>query len=1842
MTISLSDVLGANNTSQPFTPAKRDSPWGTRGSRSAQAPEPIRLPEGSMLPSDPEIRAGLTETAEKYKINPALLMALAHQESAYNPDAVGPSTKWGHARGMFQFLEDTAKGHGIDPMDWRQAADAAARDLAQQIATKGLDWAVAHHHGGSNPKQHGPKTAQYTREVLAKAQAIARELDIPFEIPEGQMPDAPKKSGGISLSDVLSAQADKPDFSNVQSGSSSLPAGEESILDTARRRARELVQDTGSLDVVTGLAKQGLERTIERGWEGLQNFLNRTTEEVTLSDDELRREWQKVKGTRAVTEYGLTYDQWAERNRTRRVTTTPFHQEEQEWIERLKTNPEDAYMLPKRLSHLRPVADDSRFAPANTLKGFTQRIIANHKNPIELFLQDSIPANVVTALFTLPEVERKKFDQLRAVTKALEVSTNPDQYSEEEQAQAEEILSADAANRDPSITRIWKELWQATKEDPSVLGLGVFEALAADPYLLAAPAGVGIQPIRAARVASGLRSTTIAGRASKIADRILDGSMTAAGINVAAGAASNIAESGEINTAEAKLNAAMGAVFGGTLAPIFMRSARARSKSLDAHRIEGTLEEALRDMAKADLEAEVQVDRLHQTPEEFELIENAMRREEWRKQQRFAELLGIRNRKEAEAWKAQRRREIREWFADNPEYADYQAYLAEERIARAAEEAKQLEARQRRAAEAAYGVSPEDLAAKRQRWQEEFDAAIEARNAARESDLVEAARAEDAARTAAAKLNAEELFYAQLSEDAPTIKQVEAKIRRRNDQLGRHKKKARELGQADPETLARLGVVAGGATAGFTLFPEDEKLAGSLLGGLAGLIAPAGGSVLSRLRQAGAISSDGQIIAALVKAGKMANKLDEAEIKARDNAWVDATRAGDQQAFKALYDAYMPTLTRYAKTFTENRESRLGLDAEDMAQMAMADFYNFITKNPDVELDKPVIAWLRTAAKNRAVDAIRSHEGATRKADVVNESQYYKEDLYEGDRGSGRSILDDSIDTNAIQERPASPEDIQARDELFDIIRQALDSMPEKHQQLFAMTKLDNYSIRDAAQQLGLTEANALQISKRVQDRIALAIKENRRRLGEEPSIADLQRARGQRGAASPEAMLKTGAVIGAATAAGTAGYFMSNGDIWKTVISAGLGGPALLALATGKMRGSKDFAKGNLRGINRVSAAIRGIDYRLKDLSPRLWGIAKEHGAAELREIRKFNDATASFNHIFHRLPKDIKPIVVKALSTRDRKIIDKILQEVGGDEFVKAFDSVRKKLDELEDQLVDLGLISKSEKDYFPFRVKDLEGLKRHLGIEAAAKIDEAIEKANKKMQAREGRNMTDIEEAIVLNKVLEPYIGKPLSAHTPGFAKARTIQVIDESLQPYYHDPIATLNSYGVQANKYIQRAKFFGKHLKKTKNDQGRMAVNVSESIGELTASMRNSGELSPDQAAELASMLQDRFNGGEMGSTELVQGAKDITNGSLLGNIYSAATQLGDLAMQAHQQGLVPTVKALRRLLFRDKIIDLKNFGLDEHLAHEFLSDNWTRRYANGSLKWSGFRAIDHLGKNFGLGAAVERMMIDARTPKGLLKLSDKFGREFPDLLKEAIPALKKGEVNEAVEVLAFSELTRTQPLTAWELPQFYHRMPNGRIVYQMQTFNLRVVNLVYEDAIRKLGSGKAKDIAAGAKALIGLSVVLGLQGVATDKIKDMLAGKPVELEPSEIPINTLESLGMSTYDYNRLADSGPAGLLQGRVPGIVRMSTSVWKEPERSMQFIPIVGKPAYNWSNIMLADNPDAARKDKRQGYWEQRRRRRMREQGYKMEITVPPSSEGGSRGSRGSRGGRGSRGSR
>ena len=67
----------------------------------------------------------IRQAANQYGVSPEALIAIAQLESNFNPSARNPSSSAG---GLFQFIDSTARGYGLqDRFDPRQASDAAAR-----------------------------------------------------------------------------------------------------------------------------------------------------------------------------------------------------------------------------------------------------------------------------------------------------------------------------------------------------------------------------------------------------------------------------------------------------------------------------------------------------------------------------------------------------------------------------------------------------------------------------------------------------------------------------------------------------------------------------------------------------------------------------------------------------------------------------------------------------------------------------------------------------------------------------------------------------------------------------------------------------------------------------------------------------------------------------------------------------------------------------------------------------------------------------------------------------------------------------------------------------------------------------------------------------------------------------------------------------------------------------------------------------------------------------------------------------------------------------------------------------------------------------------------------------------------------------------------------------------------------------------------------------------------------------------------------------------------------------------------------------------------------------------
>lgn len=133
----------------------------------AQRPQAQAVNTGGAVP----FQAEFLSASQKYGVPFNVLMGLAEQESSFNPTAVGVPTKYGRAKGLMQYIDSTASRMGINPYDPVQSIDAAARQLRERL-DKGysMQEAVQAHFGGDDRSQWGPKTAQYGKDVLGRAE----------------------------------------------------------------------------------------------------------------------------------------------------------------------------------------------------------------------------------------------------------------------------------------------------------------------------------------------------------------------------------------------------------------------------------------------------------------------------------------------------------------------------------------------------------------------------------------------------------------------------------------------------------------------------------------------------------------------------------------------------------------------------------------------------------------------------------------------------------------------------------------------------------------------------------------------------------------------------------------------------------------------------------------------------------------------------------------------------------------------------------------------------------------------------------------------------------------------------------------------------------------------------------------------------------------------------------------------------------------------------------------------------------------------------------------------------------------------------------------------------------------------------------------------------------------------------------------------------------------------------------------------------------------------------------------------------------------------------------------
>jgi soluble lytic murein transglycosylase-like protein len=116
------------------------------------------------------------QAGARYGVDPAVLAAVASQESGFNARAVSPAG----AEGLMQFMPSTAAGLGVNPLDASSSINGAAKYLSGLQSQFGsLPLALAAYNAGPGAvSRYGgippyAETQNYVRAVTSKAEAYA-------------------------------------------------------------------------------------------------------------------------------------------------------------------------------------------------------------------------------------------------------------------------------------------------------------------------------------------------------------------------------------------------------------------------------------------------------------------------------------------------------------------------------------------------------------------------------------------------------------------------------------------------------------------------------------------------------------------------------------------------------------------------------------------------------------------------------------------------------------------------------------------------------------------------------------------------------------------------------------------------------------------------------------------------------------------------------------------------------------------------------------------------------------------------------------------------------------------------------------------------------------------------------------------------------------------------------------------------------------------------------------------------------------------------------------------------------------------------------------------------------------------------------------------------------------------------------------------------------------------------------------------------------------------------------------------------------------------------------------
>ena len=617
-------------------------------------------------------------------------------------------------------------------------------------------------------------------------------------------------------------------------------------------------------------------------------------------------------------------------------------------------------------------------------------------------------------------------------------------------------------------------------------------------------------------------------------------------------------------------------------------------------------------------------------------------------------------------------------------------------------------------------------------------------------------------------------------------------------------------------------------------------------------------------------------------------------------------------------------------------------------------------------------------------------------------------------------------------------------------------------------------------------------------------------------------------------------------------------------------------------------------------------ISTQIKKINPELYKYMQEFELSKMSRVGSYMQRIQGFEKLESALPVAQRDDFALLLNNQQMDEAIDLLKSYGitqvktgtlGKRKTRSvdeiMDNVKSVLKDIHESRLSIDPNARKLENFFPRFNNNVDATRRALGLTAKddSRLTRMLEAKVKSLKNESITTVSDLTEA-QQTAVLDDFLRnsrQPISGTaTPSQYKSRNIAQLDKDLLNYYDRPVNALTKYITRMTDDTEMRRVFN-HKLATKSEEGEL--NIDASIGSYVKRLKDEGAIDDVGVEELQKYMSARFISGNQSMNKVFSALKNVSNTILLGNPISAATQLGDLFVAAHRYGIKNTLSSILDSVASKTQIDSLSLGITKVIAEDAGDASGLAKLLDGALTYSGFRAMDRLGKDVALEAAFKMNKNLAKSAKGVQKLREKWGKVYGAEFESLVSDLQTGAVTDNVKLLMFSELSGHQPISLLEMPLKYLQVPNGRVFYNLKSFGIKQLDMIRNSVGDELKKGNYTEAAKLTASYLGI-VTMG--NATVQEAKNWMQGR--EFDISRVPDNFIDQLMMTvmTSRYaveNNLKSGDFVGLVQETVSPPTTALANLGKDlfaagggilsgegvPAKTGRSVPLIGRAMYN-----------------------------------------------------------------